>query len=344
MKALMMHLPSDFKLPALWGGYLILAMLITGVFCAVPAADAARLRIGAHRSLWGSFEVIADRMGYWKAEGLDYKVGYYKQGKLMRNAIIQGNLDTGTTGFSPFSTAISRGAQVTAIGVTANICAAVNIVVPVKSKAKTLADVKGLVFANKKGTSTDFAFQSYVIPAYGLKSSDFPLLSVRTTERISALVSGNAKAALVGDPMLEIAIQAGQIRSLENLCKYDKTRMMHVGNPDTLKKHPELYAKYFRGWLMAHKLLKDNPDKYAKIYQQDLVELGTKVKLSVIKVVVRRLRSEVFITDEVKSYLNDMNKKQIKLGWIKKTTDFKKTRFIDDSILRKVAAEMKYTN
>ena len=63
--------------------------------------------------------------------------------------------------------------------------------------------------------------------------------------------------------MLEIAIQAGQIRSLENLCKYDKTRMMHVGNPGTLKKHPELYAKYFRGWLMAHKLLKDNPGKTA---------------------------------------------------------------------------------
>ncbi|MDP6088021.1 MAG: ABC transporter substrate-binding protein, partial [Nitrospinota bacterium] len=265
-------------------------------------------------------------------------------GKLMRNAIIQGNLDTGTTGFSPFSTAISRGARVTAIGVTANICDTQHIVVPVKSKAKSLKDLKGVTFANKKGTSTDFAFQSYVIPAHGLKSSDFPLLSVRTTERIAAIVSGNAQAALVGDPMLEIAIQAGQIRSLENLCKYDKTRMMHVGNPDTLKKHPKLYEKYFRGWLMAHKLLKDDPDKYAKIYHTDLVALGTKVKLNVIKAVVRRLRSEVFITGEVKSYLNDMNKKQKKLGWIKKITDFKKTKYIDDSILRKVAKEMNYSN
>ena len=31
-----------------------------------------------------------------------------------------------------------------------------------------------------------------------------------------------------------------------------------------------------------------------------------------------------------------MNSKQIKLGWIKKGTDFTKTKFIDDSILRKV--------
>jgi ABC-type nitrate/sulfonate/bicarbonate transport system substrate-binding protein len=322
---------------------LIGAVMAAGLLGVAVTADAAKLRIGAHRSLWGSFEVIADRMGYWKKEGLDYKVGYYKQGKLMRNAIIQGNLDTGTTGFSPYTTAISKGAKVQAIGVTANICGAINIVVPVKSKAKSLKDVKGLVFANKKGTSTDFAFQSYVIPAHGLKSSDFPLLSVRTTERIAALISGNAQAAMVGDPMLEIAIQAGKIRSLESLCKYDKTRMMHVGNPATLKKHPELFVKYFRGWVKAHKLLKSNPDEYAKAYHTDLVELGTKIKLDVVNVIVRRLWSEVFLTDEVKNYLNDMADKQVKLGWIKKHPDFTKTKWIDDSILRKVAKEMNYT-
>ena len=32
-------------------------------------AESAPLRIGAHRSMWGSFEVIADRMGYWKKKG-----------------------------------------------------------------------------------------------------------------------------------------------------------------------------------------------------------------------------------------------------------------------------------
>jgi hypothetical protein len=39
-----------------------------------------------------------------------------------------------------------------------------------------------------------------------------------------------------------------------------------------------------------------------------------------------------------------MNSKQIQLGWIKKPTDFTKTKFIDDSILRKVAKEMNYSN
>ena len=324
--------------------YVIAAAMLAGLLGAGSAAEAAKLRIGAHRALMGSFETVAHRAGFWKQQGLDYSISNFAQGKLMRNAIIQGNLDTGTTGFGPFTTAISKGARVTAIGVTANICATQHIVVPVKSKAKSLKDLKGVTFANKKGTSTDFAFQQYVVPAYGLKSKDFPLLSVNTTERVSAIVSGNAQAAMLGDPMLEIAIQSGKVRSLENLCKYDKTRMMHVGNPRTLKAHPELFEKYFRGWLMAHKLLKENPDKYAEIYHQDLIAVGSKVKLSVVKTIVRRLRSEVFITDEVKTYLNDMGAKQKQLGWIKRSADFKKSKFIDDSILRKVAKEMNYVN
>lgn len=322
---------------------ILLGMAMIGSLLFAGSVNAApKLRIGAHRALMGSFEIVAHRKGYWKEEGLDYTIRNYKQGKLMRNAIIQGNLDTGTTGFSPFTTAIAKGAKVMAIGVTANICNTQHIAVPKNSKAKSLKDLKGKTFANKKGTSTDFAFQSYVVPAHGLKSEDFPLLSVNTTERISALISGNAQAAMVGDPMYEIALQQGKIRSLETLCKYDKTRMMHIGNPGTLKKHPDLYEKYFRGWLKAHKLLKENPDEYAKVYYEDLVELGSKVKLSVVKAIVRRLRSEVFITNEVKTYLNDMAEKQVKFGWIKKRPDFTKTKWMDDSILRKVAKEMNY--
>ena len=325
-------------------GLFLAAVMLVGFSGAITTADAAKLRIGAHRSLWGSFEVIADRMGYWKAEGLDYKVGYYKQGKLMRNAIIQGNLDTGTTGFSPFTTALSKGAKVQAIGVTANICAAVNIVVPVKSKAKSLADVKGMVFANKKGTSTDFAFQSYVIPAYGLKSKDFPLLSVRATERIAAIISGTAGAAMVGEPQTTIAEQKGLVRRLENLCKYDKTRMMHIGNPATVKAHPEMYVKYFRGWIKSHQLLKNDSLKYAKVYVKALNEVGDKAKLSYMKHVVKKLKTDFFINMDTKKYLNDMAGKQVKLGWIKKHPDFTKIKLVDDSILRKVAAEMNYKN
>ena len=321
-------------------GFALAAAFVVGTFVVVAPAESATLRIGAHRGLMGSFEIISDRMGYWKKEGIKYTMGHFKQGKLMRNAIIQNNLDTGTTGFSPFTTAISKGAKITAIGVTANICGTVAIIVPAKSKAKSLKELKGSVFANKKGTSTDFAFQFYVVPAHGLKRSDFPLLSVRTTERIAALVSGAAQAAMIGEPQGEIAREQGIIRYLEDLCKYDNTRMMHVGNPITIKKHPDLYYKYFRGWLKAHQLLKKDPKTYAKVYTKALQEVGDKAKESTILRVVKKLRTEVFLSNEVKKYLNDMGDKQIQLGWIKSRPDFTKSPHLDDSILRKAAKDI----
>lgn len=321
-------------------GFALAAAFVAGTFVVVAPAESATLRIGAHRSMWGSFEIIADRMGYWKKEGLKYTMGHFKQGKLMRNAIIQNNLDTGTTGFSPFTTAISKGARIMAIGVTANMCEAINIIVPVKSKAKSLKDLKGSVFANKKGTSTDFAFQAFVLPAYGLKSKDFPILSVRATERIAALLSGAAKAAMVGEPQGEIAREAGYIRYLENLCAYDNPSMMHVGNPQTMKKHPDLYYKYFRGWLKAHQLVKNDPEKYAKVYTKALQEVGDKAKESTTLKVIKKLKSELFLSDRVKNYLNKMGDKQKEFGWIKSRPDFRKSPWLDDTILRKAAKDI----
>lgn len=323
-------------------GGALLFVIAMGLLAFGNPAEAAKFRIGAHRSIMGSYEVVADKMGYWKKEGLDYRVGHFKQGKLMRNAIIQNDLDVGTTGFSPFSTAISKGAKLVGIGVTANVCKTSGIWVLKNSKIQSINDLRGKSFATKKGTSVDFSFKQYVLPNYNVKENEISWMSVNTTERMSLLLSGTVDAAIVGDPKAEIAKQKGQIRQIENFCRYDKTRLMHVANPRTLKGHSKLYEKYFRGWLKAHTLLRENPKKYAQVYTDALVEVGVKTSVKIMLPVVQRLQTQVFIDDEVRNYLNDMADKQIKLGWIRKHPDFTKSKWLDDSILRKVAKEMNF--
>ena len=115
---------------------------------------------------------------------------------------------------------------------------------------------------------------------------------------------------------------------------------MHVGNPQTIKKHPDLYYRYFRGWLKAHQLLKNDPETYAKVYTKALQEVGDKAKVSTTLKVVKKLKTEVFLSDEVKKYLNDMGDKQIQLGWIKSRPDFTKSPHLDDSILRRAAKDI----
>ena len=315
----------------------VLAVVFLAPSMPGPAEAADKLRIGVHRAIMGSFDVIADRSGFWKEEGLEYTVQYFKQGKLMTNAVIQGNLDTGTTGFAPFVTAVSKGAKLTGLGVTTEICATSGrILVPVKSSAKSVKDLKGVTFATLEGTSTDFAFRTLVLPRYGLKESDLKWLNVVATDRVAAVLSGNAQAALIGDPQAEIAIQAGLVRELENLCEYDRTRMMHIGNPTTMKANPQLYEKYFRGWLKAHRLLKDNPEAFARVYHEALLEVGDKAEYKVILAIVKRLPSAPLFTDVARQDLQEMAKMQVQLGYIKDHPDFTKGAMMDDSILRKV--------
>ena len=320
------------------GGW-FLGLALAGLMLASGwnAEGAEKFRIGIHRALFGSFEVIADRLGYWKEEGLDYSVQYFKQGKLMRNAVIQGNLDVGTTGFSPFVTALSKGAKVTGIAVTSDICGQQRVMVPKDSPIKSIKELKGKMFATSTGTSVDFAFKSKILPRHGLAEKDLRYLNLVSTDVVVALVSGNADAAIVGDPQGEIAFQKGLVRELENFCPYDKTRMMHVGNPKTLKDNSEQYVKYFRGWLRAHKLLKEDPEKFAKVYYENLLEVGDKTEYKIVLAVLKRLKSEPFFNEEIRQNLQEMAQVQQKLGWIKISPDFAKGTGMDDSLIRKAA-------
>ena len=319
-----------------------LALVVLAAIMPGPAEAQEKLRIGIHRAIMGAFDVIADRKGYWKEEGLGYTVQYFKQGKLMRNAVIQGDLDTGTTGFSPFVTAVSKGAKVTGIAVTTEICGtAGRIMVPKDSSIKGVKDLKGKRFATLEGTSTDFAFRTKVLPRYGLKASDLKWLNVVATDRVAAVVANNADAALIGDPQAEIAVQKGLVREVENLCEYDRTRMMHIGNPQTLKASPQQYEKYFRGWLKAHKLLKENPEEFAKVYHAALQEVGDKTEYKVVLAVIKRLRSAPVFTELTRKDLQDMAKMQVKLGYIKSYPDFSKGAMQDDSIVRKMGGAPK---
>lgn len=320
--------------------FIATAFLIGSLAIHLPA-DAAKLRLGVHRSVNGAPDIVAHRLGYYKKAGLEYTMKFFKQGKPMRNAVIQNNLDlAGGVGFSPFSLAVSKGGQVVGIAKAGDICEMAKILVKPNSKAKSLKDLKGQFFATSKGTSFDFALKMYGLPKIGMSEKDLKWMSLKGAARIQAVVSGNAAAGVGVDPQSEILERQGKVRVLENFCKYDTVSAMVVGNPQTLKKNPDLYVKYFTGWLQAHELRKKNPEKYAKVYTDGLQEIGWKAKYPVILAVIKRVRAVPFITKKVRAYLNDMADKQVKLGWIKRHPDFATTDKLNDSALRKAAAKL----
>ncbi len=98
--------------------------------------------------------------------------------------------------------------------------------------------------------------------------------------------------------------------------------------------------KYFKAWLSARELRKKNPEKFAKVYTAGLKEIGWKAKYPIILAVIKRIRTVPFITKKARAYLSDMADKQVQLGWIKKHPNYLTTSKLNDSALRKAAAEL----
>ena len=214
------------------------------------------------------------------------------------------------------------------------------ILVKPGSKAKSLKDLKGQYFATSKGTSFDFALKMYGLPKIGMSEKDLKWMSLKGAARVQAVISGNAAAGVGIDPLSGILERREKVRVLENFCKYDTVSAMMISNPVTLKKHPGLFVNYFKAWLTAHELRKNNLEKFAKVYTAGLQEIGWKAKYPVILAVIKRVRAVPFITKKVRAYLNDMADKQVKLGWIKSHPDYLTIKKLNDSALRKAAAEL----
>jgi len=56
-------------------------------------------------------------------------------------------------------------------------------------------------------------------------------------------------------------------------------------------------------------LIKNYPLEYAQVYTKALNKVGDEAKHSYMKHVVKKLRSEVFLSDEAKYYPNEMASK-----------------------------------
>lgn len=297
------------------------------------AADPV-FRIGYHRALFGSANVVAWKKGWFDEVGLKYTIHPFAQGKLMRQAILANSLDVGTTGFRPFVTAIAKGGKLKGIAVTSYLCGITRLLVRKDSPIKSMADLKGKRIAFGKATSVGFSFEHFMLPSVGLKLEDLVAINTVTTERIPALVSRSADVAIVIDPMGAEAIDRGIARSIADFCPYDKAAMMHIGNPRTIKSHPELFVKYLKAWLRAKEYARTNPDDFARTYWEELRSKGSRIKLSVLQEALGRLDWSSPVTDEAITLMNRMAVILKKQGKIKRVPDFKGGEGLELSLLK----------
>jgi ABC-type nitrate/sulfonate/bicarbonate transport system substrate-binding protein len=284
-------------------------ILIFGASSLALAQKPLTIRLGVHGAVQGAPDVIAIRQGFFKQEKLEVDWRRFGVGKEGRDAMIAGAIDVNATATTPFLIGLEKGVPYTAVAVNSLFCGTNHMVVRKDSDIKNIAQLKGKRIALAKGTITEYVFVARIAPAFGLKPGDYEVANVPDQkDRIPTLVAKAVDATGVGDPYVAVAEHEGLVRSLGDFCKYDTLPFLATVTNKIIKENPDAVVAYLRGWLRAVKLLKEQPEKAAKIYLEEQESLGRTVPVSVLDKTLRRMRWEPDITAETEKYLTDQAK------------------------------------
>ena len=294
-------------------GVVVILGLVLSLALLLPSPGLAQkpltVRLGVHTSLMGAPDVIAIRQGYFKQEKLEVEWRRFALGKEGRDAMIAGAIDINNTAPVPFMIGLDKGVPYTAIAVNCYFCGSNQIVVAKNADINNVAQLKGKKIGLPKGTITEFVFLTRVLPAHGLKPGDVQIANIPDAkDRIPSLVARAIDAASLNDPFTSIGEQEGVIRALEDFCRYDIMPFMTTATTKILKENPEAVVAYLRGWLKAIKLLKEEPEKAAQVYLDDLKSLGREIPLPVLVKALGKMKWEPEITPAMDKYLLDMAK------------------------------------
>lgn len=294
---------------------LTLVAAVALVALAVPPVTAQKpmtIRLGVHTQFMGAPDVIAIRQGYFKQEGLDVQWRRFALGKEGRDAMIAGHIDVNNTAPVPFLVGLEKGVPYVAIAVNSFFCGTNHIAVAKSSDINSVAQLKGKKVGLPKGTITEFVFLDKILPAHGLKASDVQVANVPDAkDRYPSLIAKAVDATVIPDPFMTIVEQDGQVRALEDYCKYDPLPFMTTATTKIVKENPDAVVAYLRGWLRAVKLLKEEPEKAAAVYLEDVKSQGRDVPLAALDKALRHMKWEPQIDAKMDKYLLDTAKEMV---------------------------------
>lgn len=231
--------------------------------------------------------LFAKEKGWFEEEfakiGGEVQWSEFPSGPPLLESLSAGRVDLSSLGDGAAISAIANRLPVTLLSQLSEGLKGLNIlIVPAKSGAKTLSDLKGKKIALAKGT-TMHVFFIKALKKEGLKESDFQIIQLQTDEAIAAFESGTVDAWVGGDPNVSIQVKKNGARILVSGESLDiKAPVFSIARTDFLKEHPEAAEVYLKVYQKAIDYQNDHLDEVvtyvAKVKKADksIIELITK--------------------------------------------------------------------
>lgn len=309
--------------------------ILTILLWPVPG-QAAKIKLGYHRGVFGAVDLVADKKGYFKKAGVDVDAKRMNSGRAMRSAVIAGSLDIASISGSSFVIGAGKKAPVTAIALGYYYCKSVQFLVKPNSPIKGIKDLKGKKIAIGIGSNAENVFETKMAPPHGFGAGGYENINLKYQDRISALTVGNVDAIVSIEPYTSIALHKKLARTITDVCAYDNSAWLLFAHNSIVKNNPDGVVKYLKGWLMAADLYKKNFDEFVKIYWTSQKDQGYKIERTVVAKLLKNVRLDPPITPALRKYLEEQVRTNLKRKKIKKAPNLGK--FIRTDFIKKAMA------
>ncbi|MGC0416120.1 ABC transporter substrate-binding protein [Embleya sp. AB8] len=186
----------------------------------------AKIMVGGIEKVIYLPAMLTERLGYFKAEGLDVELLTEPAGAQAENSLISGDVQ-GVVGFYDHTIDLqTKGKCIQSVVQFANIPGEAEMVATDKAgKIRSPADFKGAKLGfTSPGSSTDFLTQ-YLATANGVATSDYtPVKAGSGQPFIAAIDNGGIDAGMTTDPTIAQLVNTGKAKVLVDTRTVEGTR------------------------------------------------------------------------------------------------------------------------
>lgn len=235
-------------------------------------ADDKPLRIGWVYAMANAPALIADKKGFYAAEGLNVDIKSFNDGPLLQQAVAAGDLDIAYVGSPPVYHWFSRGLE-------SKILAQVNygqaaVIVNTKSPINTVSELRGKKLAGvAKGSGMDVLLRGYVLKEKAKldPDQDVTIVNMPAPNMNAALEHHEVDAAFSWEPFVSQSLLRGTSKLILDVNKELPQYPWYVviSLPKTLKERPDDVTKLLRAHLKAIAYLQTHPDESNQIIAQE---------------------------------------------------------------------------
>jgi NitT/TauT family transport system substrate-binding protein len=235
-------------------------------------ADDKPLRIGWVYAMANAPALIADKKGFYAAEGLNVDIKSFNDGPLLQQAVAAGDLDVAYVGSPPVYHWFSRGLE-------SKILAQVNygqaaVITNAKSSINTVSDLRGKKLAGvAKGSGMDVLLRGYVLKEKAKldPEQDVTIINMPAPNMNAALEHNEVDAAFSWEPFVSQSLLRGTSKLVLDVNKELPQYPWYVviSLPKTLKERPDDVTKLLRAHLKAIAYLQTHPEESNQIIAQE---------------------------------------------------------------------------